>query len=346
LQFGDNMLAIHQRSGSFSDKWSEYCRVKKIPFKIVNCYNYDIVDELRNCDGLMWHWQQNDYKAILFAKQLIYSLEKMGKKVFPSFATCFHFDDKVGQKYLLEAIGAPLAPSYIFYDKVTASKWAETAAYPKVFKLRGGAGSENVQIVKNLRNTKKLISRAFGNGFKAKSRTHYLKERLWAFKRDRSLTSLVNISKGIARLFIPKIHEIKLPREKNYLYFQEFIPENTCDIRIIVIGKRAFAIKRMVRKNDFRASGSGRILYDQEQIPINCVTLSFELTKKLNNQCLAFDYVFKNEKPLLIEISYGFNQKGYLPCPGYWDDSLKWHNGKFIPEWFMIEDFISECING
>lgn len=340
------MLAIHHTSGSFSDKWIEYCNEKQIPYMIVDCYDYNIIDEMRKCDGLMWHWHQNDHKAILFARQLIYSLEKMGKKVFPNFATCYHFDDKVGQKYLLEAIGAPLAPSYVFYDKTTATKWAESTTYPKVFKLRGGAGSENVQIVKNLRSAKKLINCSYKNGFKPKNRIHYLKERLWAFKRDRNLTSFFNISKGLARLFIPKIHEINLPKEKNYLYFQEFIPENTYDIRIVIIGKRAFAIKRMVRKGDFRASGSGHILYDPEQIPIDCIALSFVLTKKLGNQCLAFDYVFKEKNPLLIEISYGFNQKGYLPCPGYWDESQKWHEGNFTPEWFMLEDFISECTNG
>jgi glutathione synthase/RimK-type ligase-like ATP-grasp enzyme len=56
--------------------------------------------------------------------------------------------------------------------------------------------------------------------------------------------------------------EKKFNPEKNYVYFQDFIPQNDFDIRIIVIGKRAFAIKRMVRKGDFRASGSGNIKYD------------------------------------------------------------------------------------
>ena len=37
-------------------------------------------------------------------------------------------------------------------------------------------------------------------------------------------------------------------------------------VRVIVINDKAFAIKRMVRKNDFRASGSGIIEYDKENL--------------------------------------------------------------------------------
>jgi len=129
-----------------------------------------------------------------------------------------------------------------------------------------------------------------------------------------------------------------LPIDRNYAYFQEFISDNDSDIRVVVIGKRAFAIKRMVREGDFRASGSGNIIYSPGEIPLECLRLAFELSARLDFQCAAYDFVFHNCKPLLIEVSYGFNQNGYLDCPGYWDDELNWYEGMFCPEWFMIED--------
>jgi hypothetical protein len=101
-------IAIHHTPGSFSDRWLNNCLEKKIVYKLVNCYDFNIVDQLSDCDGLMWHWDQNDYKAALFARQLTLSLEKKGMKVFPNVNTCWHFDDKLGQKYLLESIDAPL----------------------------------------------------------------------------------------------------------------------------------------------------------------------------------------------------------------------------------------------
>ncbi|WP_175476654.1 hypothetical protein [Syntrophus gentianae] len=153
------MIGIHQRTGSFSDKWIEYCTIHKIGFKLVNCYDSDIIYQLKDCAGLMWHWAQYDSKAILFARQLTYSLEHIGKKVFPDSKTCWHFDDKAGQKYLLEAIGSPLVKSYIFYDKEKAIEWANETSFPKVFKLRGGAGSVNVKLVTTSREALHLISK-------------------------------------------------------------------------------------------------------------------------------------------------------------------------------------------
>ena len=334
------MICIHLRPESFSDKWIEYCENHDIAYKLVDCYSSSILDEMKDCDGLMWHWAHHDHRAVLFARQLTVSLEAMGKKVFPSFDTCWHFDDKVGQKYLLEAVAAPLVPSYVFYDQQKAIEWAKNTKYPKVFKLRGGAGSENVRIVESFASAQNLIRQSFCKGFKVKNRANFLKERLWHFKRDKNLATFVDISKGIARLFIPKEAEKQFPRERNYVYFQDFIPNNDYDIRIIVIGDRAFAIKRMVREGDFRASGSGFIVHDPCQIPKECLTLAFDLSCKLNVQCLAYDFIFNNGKPLLVEISYSFARGGYLPCPGYWNEKLNWVEGSFVPEYFMIEDFL------
>ena len=336
------MIAIHHRYDSFSDKWIEFCLTNKIEHKLVNCYASDIMEQLKDCDGLMWHWAHYDYKAVLFARQLTYSMEQIGKLVFPNSRTCWHFDDKVGQKYLLEAIGAPLVPTYVFYDKEQAFQWASKTVFPKVFKLSGGAGSENVRLVKNKNQACKLVKIGFGKGFKVKNRINFLKERIWQFRRDRTISTFINIGKGLARLIISTETEKKFNREKNYVYFQDFIPQNNCDIRIIVIGKRAFAIKRMVRKGDFRASGSGNIKYDPSEMPMECVKISFDLTEKIKAQCVAYDFVFSSGKPFITEISYGFARKVYLPCPGYWTRELEWIAGNFFPEYFMIEDFIHD----
>ena len=103
---------------------------------------------------------------------------------------------------------------------------------------------------------------------------------------------------------------------------------------------KAFAIKRMVRENDFRASGSGNILYDKVLFDPKTIKLSFDLAKKLKTQCVAFDFVNNDQNPLLVEISYGFSPEGYDPCPGYWDYDLIWHEGSFNPYRWMVEDLI------
>ena len=333
-------IAIHHTPGTFSDRWISYCEEKGIPYKIVDAYSSDIVKQVEDCDAFMWHHHHANYKDALFAKQLLYSLEIAGKKVFPNFHTGWHFDDKVGQKYLLEAIGAPLVPSYVFYSKDEALEWVNKTTFPKVFKLRGGAGASNVRLVHTKSEAVSLVKKAFGKGFSQFNRWGYCKERFnkWRTGKD----SLVGVCKGIARLFVPTEFAKMHAPEKGYVYFQDFIPDNQYDIRIVVVNmNKAFGIKRLVRNNDFRASGSGSLIYDKTQLDVNCVKIAFEIARKLNSQSVAFDFLYDTEsKPLIVEISYGYAIKAYYNCEGYWTDDMLWHQGSH----FDIEGWIVESL--
>jgi glutathione synthase/RimK-type ligase-like ATP-grasp enzyme len=328
-------IGIHHSKNSFSERWIDYCDRNNINYKIVDCYQSDIIEQLADCDALMWHFNHKSPKASKFAKQLLFSLQTAGKKVFPDFNTTWHFDDKVGQKYLLEAIGAPLAPSYIFYDRKEAIQWAYATTYPKVFKLRNGAGSDNVRLVNSEQSAKRLINKAFRHGFKQYEGWNNLKERIRKYKNGK--TDLRNVMKGVLRLFKPTEYARVTGKEIGYAYFQDFIPGNNCDIRVIVIGNKAFAIKRMVRENDFRASGSGFILYEKEHFEDATIRLAFDVSEKLGAQCMAYDFVYLSGKPLIVEISYGFAMEGYDACTGYWDKDLQWYPGKISPQSWMVD---------
>lgn len=328
-------IAIHHRPGSFSDRWIEYCKENNICYKIVNAYDTDIIQQVSDCTAFMWHHTQCDYRDKLFAKQLIYSLEAKGLKVFPDFYTTWHFDDKVGQKYLLEAVGAPLVPSYVFYDKKEAIEWVNQTTFPKVFKLRGGAGSANVQLVPTKKDAIRLVNRAFGKGFPQFNRRGNLKERIRKYKEGKD--TLWGVCKGMGRLFIPTELAKMVGPEKGYVYFQDFIPNNKYDIRLIVIGgEKAYGLKRIVRKNDFRASGSKKFVYDQ--INNETIIKAFDIANKLKLQSVAFDFIYSNKgKPLIVEMSYGYGTEGSGKCKGYWDKDLNWHEGPFDPYGWMVE---------
>ncbi len=336
-------IGIHHTKGLFSDRWIGYCEEKYIPYKLVNCYANDIIDQLDDCDALMWHFHHASPKDFLFARQLLYSVQLSGRAVFPDFHTMWHFDHKVGQKYLLEAIGAPLVPTHVFYDKKEAMAWANDTGFPKVFKLSTGGGSQNVRLVKDRAQAMKLIKRAFGKGFSQYAAWSNLKERIRKYRKG--LTSLYDVFKGIIRLGYPTGFARVKGREKGYVYFQDFIPGNDSDIRVVVIGQKAFAIKRMTRENDFRASGSGTIFYDKALFDVDIIKLSFDLADKLKSQCVAFDFVYDNKDPLLVEISYGFTPEGYDPCPGYWDNKLNWYEGSFNPYGWMVEGVLKAIKN-
>jgi glutathione synthase/RimK-type ligase-like ATP-grasp enzyme len=333
-------IGIHYTKTSFSDRWIEYCIANDIKYKLVDCYKTDIIQQLSDCDALMWHFSHFSAKDFLFAKELIFSVEADGKKVFPDFCTAWHFDDKLGQKYLLEAIGAPLVPTWIFYDKDTAIQWLSRTDLPKVFKLREGAGSQNVKLVRSRGQARRLICRAFGRGFPVYDNIGYMKE--WRHKYRLGKSNLMDLSKEIIRFIFPAPYARIKGREKGYIYFQEYIPGNAFDIRIIIVGEKAFGIKRMVRKNDFRASGSGMVLYEREHFNDETVRLSFQMADKLKSQCAAFDFIYSGTRIYVTEVSYGFIKEVYDPCTGYWDKDLNWYEGKFNPYGWMVDNLIKE----
>tara|TARA_B100000795_G_scaffold269145_1_gene257726 strand:+ start:8384 stop:9391 length:1008 start_codon:yes stop_codon:yes gene_type:complete len=328
-------IAIHKSEWGYSKDWISYCNEKKIPFKIVNCYKSDIIKQVSDCDIIMWHHHHSLAKDTVFAKQLLFALEQSGKNVFPDFNTGWHFDDKLGQKYLLEAIGAPLVPTHAFYSRKDADKWVDKTSFPKVFKLRGGAGSTNVSLIYSKGDAKKLIKKAFGRGFASYDRIGNIKENLRRYNKNEIL--FVDLLYSFRRFFVSTEFAKIYGREKGYVLFQDFIPNNSFDIRVITIGEKAFAIKRLVRENDFRASGSGVIVYNKKEIDLRCISIAFEVSNKLKGQCVAYDFVFNNDNPLIVEINYGFAHESYFDCPGYWDEKLNWHEERFNASHWIID---------
>lgn len=333
-------IAIHHSKGSYSSDWIKYCEEHNIRFKVVNCYDSNIVEQLRDYDALMWHHNHANPKDVLFAKQLLFSLETAGKVVFPGFHSTWHFDDKLGQKYLLESMDLPLVQSYAFYDKDIALDWAKTIQLPIVFKLRGGAGSRNVKLLSSHRQINSVIRKAFGSGFRQYDPYWGIKESFRNFLKHKS--SL----KELLKAFIHIVHPIQLEkskgREKGYVYFQEFIPDCRYDIRVQIVGDQCYAMYRYVRKNDFRASGSGQINFDGSAVPKLLIEKSFEFAKKLKMESVAFDFVPIENEFKIVEICYAWGiAEGELE-PGYWDSDLKWHPGKINPFGWMIESVISK----
>jgi hypothetical protein len=335
------MLLIHDRPGSFSDRWIAYASGRGIPFRRVDCLASDFLVACAGANGLLWHWSHDHPGERLVARAVIAAAEARGILVFPSSDTCWHYDDKIAQKHLLEAIGAPIIPTWIFTDAQAAKEWIAGATWPKVFKLRCGAGSANVRRVSSRRQARWLCRRAFGGGFSAKaSYWHDLKTRI------RKTGSLGALGRKIPQM--PKTIRLHVrgrrlsPPEKGYLYFQEFLQGNAFDTRITVIGDRAFAFRRDNRSGDFRASGSGLIRYDPGLIDERCVEIAFATARRIGAQSLALDFLLDAAKnPRLVEISYCFSASAVYACPGYWDGRNSWRDGHVWPEEAIIEDMLA-----
>lgn len=332
-------IAIHHRAGSFSDLWIDFCEKNGINYKIVDAYDNDIIQRLTDCDAFMWHFHHAIYKDTLIAKNILTTLQLQGKIVFPNIQTCYTFDDKVSQKYQLEAVGAPIVPSYVFFNKKDALKWVAQTEYPKVFKLTGGAGASNVKLINNKTEAKVLIKKAFKKGISTFNPYASIHEH-WGHYQQGQITFIDFAKRAIVSL---RKSEYKRYRgnECGYVYFQDFIPNNTGDIRIVVIGDKAFGLNRTCRKGDFRASGSGIISYEKPSKEL--AAIAFSVSRQMQADCVAFDFIYDcNQKPLIVEISYGFTASAYFKCPGFWDADLVWHTTSINPGALQMELIIKK----
>ena len=150
---------------------------------------------------------------------------------------------------------------------------------------------------------------------------------------------MFSLCKGIFRLIIPKTYAKMHHREKGYVYFQDFIPNNDYDLRVVVVGDKLVAEKRYCREGDFRASGSG--LFEYGSISKEVLNIAFEVSEKLKLQSVAFDFIYNEGKPLIIEMSYGFGTHGISNSPGYYTRDLNYHKEKPDLMGWMVENLIS-----
>lgn len=334
------MIGIHDSPGSYSDRWFEWCLQNQVPFKRLNCLSTDIVRESADLDAVLWHWTLLSVEEPLVARQIITALEQAGILVFPNTPTCWHYDDKVGQKYLLESIGAPLIPTWVFTNRAEAMEWIAQATWPKVFKLRCGASSENVQLVRSAGQAKALCRRAFGAGFPA--RAGYLYDAALRLHKTSNWRELLDKIRRAPQSLAETLGRRRYaPRQRHYVLFQEFMPGNDFDTRVTVIGNRAFGAMRRNRPNDFRASGSGNCVFDPDRVDRRCVPIAFRVAERVGTQSLACDFLFdSHHQPRICEMSYCSVASPVHDCPGYWDQSFAWHPGHFWPQDLILEDLL------
>jgi hypothetical protein len=333
-------------SDSSSPMWSDILRAAGHEVRLVNVFSSDILTQLRGCDGFMWrHIHHPDNLQV--ARRLLPVLERTLRiPIYPSQSTCWHYDDKIAQHYLFQALDIPAPKTWVWFDKDLALAWAKYADYPIISKLSGGAGSDNVVKLKSYSESERIISKLFGTGV----RTLNPSREPFGRGRGRLCKSLRMTGRALRNICQysllgkepdPEPTGTYWQLHKNYFLCQEFLDGNNYDTRITIIGNRAFGFRRFNRPNDFRASGSGLVDWNTTEIDPSFISLGFEIAKKLNMQSCALDFLRREGEPVVCEVSYTFVSKFIHACPGHWDPDLKWHPGQMFPEAAEISDFLA-----
>ena len=335
--------AVFYHGSETTDAWEKYCTDNNIPYDIVDCYSTDIIEKLSNYDAILWKIQNYVVADIMESRSILEVARRKGLKVFPNYNTSWHFDDKISESYLLQAIGAPTPKTWVFYLLCHCLEWISSEAkFPIVAKLRCGSGANNVKMLKDKEHATKYAKRMFSKGFNP-SPSFLFKAKSKA-QSSRDWKTVINRVKKIP-LFIHTLSRAKMmQKEKGYVYFQEFIPTEGYDIKVVVVGDKLSFFCRRVRKGDFRASGGGDIFYDKNLVTKQIMSSAFDAYENMGLQCVGFDYVVdkNNGMGYIIEMCYGFDFDLVKDAGGYWNKTGKWYDEPLDVAYEIINNLIHE----
>lgn len=336
------LLNSNNRLSSYSEKFKEILIRNNIPYRFIDPNSDSLLDDIKTCTHLLFNHSQGDTDILIYESIFNIAQNTYHIKCFPNYETYWPYENKIKEFYLLKSHDFPIIDSHIFWNYNQAYEFIKKTQFPIVAKLPKGASSSNVVIVNSIDDGKKIINQVFNKGVKTRG-----------LNNSSNLVSLSKVGilkygKAILKSFLLNFEILKDKTEypewqiqKDSILFQWYLPNNSFDTRVTIIGNRAFAFRRFVRKNDFRASGSGNFDTDSEKIDTQCLEIAFAISKKLKFDTMAYDFIYdENRKPFISEISYCFVDWVIQRCPGFWDENLSWHNGQNWPQYYQLSDFL------
>lgn len=338
----DDVVHPNGRRQSFSARWAELAQARHIEVVPVDVFAGDAMSRISGCDAFMWRCPSSAHIRA-YAKRFLYALEAgTGMPVFPSLKSSWYFEDKIAQGYFFSAADIPCARTDIFWTREAAEQFCERAAYPFVLKLAGGHQSANVRLVRNRREADFYVEELFGHGvaslgYRPASRLRLLLRRLRATARTLEGHN-------------PYIPGVDAELHYGYFYAQEFLPGNEFEVSVIIVGNRAFAVRRFIQPGDFRTRGSsGRMDWSRESIGEDAIRLAFHAARKLGAQSVAIDILRRSDDPVVIELTFNYASWVVRACPGHWvldgepeSGNLKWVEGTVRAADATFDDFLTE----
>jgi glutathione synthase/RimK-type ligase-like ATP-grasp enzyme len=235
-------------------RWTKYCRFLEnngFEYGIYNIHAHNWIETAANYDVIIGI-VSNEIWRLYELREKYYFLETyLGKVTCPRTGHMNLYENKILEAYISKVCGLPFAKTYVSYDKEDALHILENLNYPAVSKVVPSSGSVGVELVLGARQGRKMVQQAFSRQGR---RTH----------------------------IIPF-------RQKNYIYFQEFVPNDGYDIRVIVVGDWVFGYYRRTLEGDFRASGMNQI--EMRALPEEAMKIARKVYGAVKSPMLVVDMV-------------------------------------------------------
>ena len=295
-------------------RYINFLEYNNIEYELYNVCKSDWFQNVTKYDVIIWDISSQPSR-LEEAKNKIFIIETiLGKKCYPSFENIYSYENKVLQYYLYNIYNLPYVPTFVSNDLAESLNFIEHCSFPIVSKISTGSGSRGVTLIRNKRYAKRLINAVFSSG----KNTYY-----------------------------------SYLKQKDYVYFQEYIPDAEYDLRVIVIGNKLFGYYRMRPRKDFRASGANII--EKKELPEEAMRTAISCRDHLNATMIAVDMIYSNKynKFMIIESSIFFGietaeQLKVNDVPGYYlyeDNKFIFEEGKYWVQDLAIEIFLKEWDN-
>lgn len=230
----------------------------------------------KNIEGAYFYYTSSQYPIYKsFIQDVLIQIKLRGGILIPEFRHFLAHENKSFQE--LEKVRIDIKSPYskpvgTYEEGIEA---LNKLSYPIVIKKSTGFRSRNVKLAHNKEEGKKILFRMLESNFKFDFDSLY-----YLYRRTKN-----------------KKH---YPKRFGKIIIQEYVPNLTHDWKILVLGNICFSLKRIVRKNDFRASGSKKFsILDDPSSEL----LDFALSCKEKIKCpnISLD-IFENRGDLqLIE---------------------------------------------
>ncbi len=232
-----------------------------------------MIREIKNAYFFCASSQYPDYFSSV--EDVLITIEKCGGILIPGFIHYRAHENKYFQEIIKKKLNIQAPDSVILSSYPEGIETIEKLKFPVVGKLSSGYGSRSVELLSDKRSAELYI--------------------------EKNMKGILKLRKNILKYIrYRKKLKGKHPLKAGKIILQEYISHPGFDWKILVFGNKVFYLKRYVKNNDFRASGSGN--FDNTARPSDeLIHFAFSVKEKLDTPWVSLDVIESDGSFFLIE---------------------------------------------
>jgi len=287
----------------------------------VDVYSFGEFDLCGDYKGVYFLYQTSEAAGSFYKRyieDLVYSLEKQGAIMLPDYKLLKAHHNKIFMEYFRSGFADESLKSI---KSLCYGSWVDAmnfdAGFPVVIKKTASSGGAGVSLAGNRKEFTRKVKKA-GRVVIADSMKGLL------------IDYVKKISKKIIIFFNPeksKYLKYDVSPLSTPLILQTFVPGLKGDYKVLFFGGKYFMMYRGNRKNDFRASGSGKFFQVPENEHEGLLSFSRRLTMEIDFPIIGIDIGFDGKNYHLLEFQVIHIGTSALHRSRYW---YEFHDGKWI----------------